>query len=142
MSCVAGIQDDVTIVHAAEVTELPTRDRSMSVKLTIRQLQEQLPELLDRAVETGEHYIVQLNGKDYAVVVSAREWKRRAVGKRLDALGPAHRLVTEKHKRAEALLSKNKEGRLTQTERRELDTLLRECDAIMLRRAEAMDQLF
>jgi prevent-host-death family protein len=53
----------------------------MSTTLTIRELQERLPELLDHAVQTGEEYLVQRNGKDCAVVVSACEWKRRTLGK-------------------------------------------------------------
>ena len=55
--------------------------------MTVRQLQEQLPELLDRAVEDGEECVVQRNGKDYAVIVSAREWRRRSVGRLLDGPG-------------------------------------------------------
>ena len=113
----------------------------MSVKVTVRQLQEKLPELLDRAVESGEECIVQRNGKDYAVVVSVREWRRRSLGRRLDTLGPAYRLPKRKQSRAEQLLAKNQLGSLTPAERRELDALLRECDAVMLRRAAAMDRL-
>lgn len=111
----------------------------MSVIVTVSQLEARLPELLDRVVETGETYIVQRNGKDYAVLVGAREWKRRTVGKWLDALGPMYRLVPEKQARAEELLAKKKRVALSAAERRELDALLRECDAIMLRRAKAID---
>ena len=120
---------------------LPLGDEAMSVKVTVRQLQEKLPELLDRAVESGEECIVQRNGKDYAVVVSVREWRRRSLGRRLDTLGPAYRLPKRKQSRAEQLLGKNQLGALTPAERRELDALLRECDAVMLRRAAAMDRL-
>lgn len=113
----------------------------MSLKVTVRQLQDQLPELLDRAVENGEECIVQRNGKDYAVIVSVREWRRRRVGRRLDSLGPAYRLSGAKQARADQLLAKNQQERLSRAERRELDGLLHECDAVMLRRGIALDRL-
>jgi prevent-host-death family protein len=80
----------------------------MSVKVTLSQLEQRLPELLDRAVKTGEPYMVQRDGKDYAVLVSAREWKRRTLGKRLDALGAKYRLAPDKQARAEELLAKKR----------------------------------
>ena len=113
----------------------------MSTRLTIRELQERLPELLEQAVETGEEYVVQRNGEDYAVVVSAREWKRRTLGKALDARGSEYRLTADKQNRAEALLAESKRRRLTRSEQKELDALLSECDEVMLRRAEALGKL-
>lgn len=113
----------------------------MSVKITIRELQEQLPDLLDRAVEHGEEVIVQRNGKDYAVLVSAREWWRRMLGEQLDVQGSAYRLVPEKQARVEELLARQQERLLTRAERGELDDLLRECDEIMLRRAEVIESV-
>jgi prevent-host-death family protein len=131
----------------------------MSVKVTVGQLRKRLAELLDRTVESGEECIIQRDGEDYAVLVSAREWERRTqevgrthraaatpqaqerrqdIGRELDALGPEYRLSPEKQTRAEELLSRKE--RLTLSERGELDALLRECDAIMLRRAEALDR--
>ncbi len=65
----------------------------------------------------------------------------RDIGKRLDALGPEYRLSAEKQARIEELLEKNKAGVLSRAERRELNALLREADEIMLRRAEALDQI-
>jgi antitoxin (DNA-binding transcriptional repressor) of toxin-antitoxin stability system len=111
------------------------------MKVTVHQLQEQLPALLEHTVQSGEECIVQRHGKDYAVLVSARAWRQRTLGKRLDALGPAYRLAEEKQGRVEALLAQRQERRLTSAERRELTSLLRECDDIMLRRAEALDAL-
>jgi prevent-host-death family protein len=136
----------------------------MSVRITVHQLQEQLPELLDRAVERGEVCIIERDGEEYAVLVSAREWRQRnpeldrsdppadgaqdesdqdrrlrEVAVELDALGPEYRLSPEKQARAEALLSKG--NTLSRAERRELRALLNECDAIMLRRAEALDHV-
>ena len=111
------------------------------MKVTVHQLQEQLPTLLEQTVQSGEACIVQRQGKDYAVLVSARVWRQRTLGRRIDALGSAYRLAKEKQERVEILLAKQKERRLTSAEQRELTTLLQECDAIMLRRAEALDTL-
>jgi prevent-host-death family protein len=113
----------------------------MSVKISLQELHDQLSDLLDDAVQTGEEYVVQRNGKDYAVIVSVQEWRRRTVNKRLDALGPANRLSRDKQTRMEALLAANRNGSLTPIERRELKTLLRECDAVLTRRSEALDTL-
>jgi prevent-host-death family protein len=136
----------------------------MTVRITVHQLQEQLPELLDRAVESGEECIIERDGEEYAVLVGAREWRRRhpatvtsraasagrreqsdqdrrlrEIGAKLDALGPEYRLSPEKQARAEEFLAK--EGGLTRAERRELRALLRACDEIMLRRAEALQHV-
>jgi antitoxin (DNA-binding transcriptional repressor) of toxin-antitoxin stability system len=111
------------------------------MKVTVHQLQEQLPTLLEHTVQSGEACIVQRHGKDYAVLVSARAWRQRTLGRRLDALGPAYRLAKEKQQRVEALLAKRQERRLTSVEHRELSGLLQECDDLMLRRAEALDTL-
>jgi hypothetical protein len=72
--------------------------------------------------------------------VSTQEHERRhEIGRQLDALGPDYRLAADKQARAEDLLSRK--AALTGAERRELDALLEECDAIMLRRAEALDRI-
>lgn len=113
----------------------------MSVKVSVRQFQERLPELLDQVVSTGEEYVVQRNGKDCAVLVSARQWRRRTVAERLDSLGPEYRLSHEKQARTEVLLAKNKQRTLSHAERRELKALLQEWDAVVLRRAEALDRI-
>ena len=113
----------------------------MSVKVSLPQLQDHLPEVLDQVVRTGEEYVVQRDGKDWAVLVSARQWRQRKRGQHLDALGPAYRLPSREQARAEALLAAKARGSLSRAQRRELKALLRESDAIMLRRAMAMDQL-
>ena len=113
----------------------------MSARVSIHQLQDRLPELLDRVVKTGEEYVVQRNGKDCAVIVSARQWRRRNVALRLDALGPGFRLSRQKQARVEELLTAHQERPLDSGERQELNGLLRECDAIMLRRAAALERL-
>jgi prevent-host-death family protein len=113
----------------------------MTVKVSVRQFQDRLPELLDQVVNTGEEYVVQRDGKDCAVLVSAQHWRRRTVAQRLDGLGPEYRLSREKQARAEALLAKNKRRTLSPAERRELKALLEEGDAVMLRRAEALDRM-
>lgn len=113
----------------------------MSVKVSLRQLQDRLPELLDQVVNTGVEYVVQRDGKDCAVLVSAREWRRRTVAERLDRLGPEYRLSRAKQARAEALLAKNERRTLSDADRRALKALLQECDAVMLRRAEALKRI-
>ena|SRR5438128_6711312 len=113
----------------------------MSVKVSVRQFQDRLLELLDQVVKTGEEYVVQRDGKDCAVLVSAQHWRRRTVAVRLDGLGPEYRLSREKQARAETLLAKNKRRTLSPAEWRELKALLEECDAVMLRRAEALDRM-
>ena len=111
------------------------------MKVTVHQLQEQLPASLDQTVQSGEECIVQRQGKDYAVLVSAQAWRQRTLGRRIDALGPAYRLAKGKQERVDALLAERQERRLTSVERRELNDLLQECDDIMLRRAAALDTL-
>jgi prevent-host-death family protein len=136
----------------------------MSVRITVDQLQEQLPELLNRTVDSGEACIIERDGEEYAVLISAREWRQRSrepsrhdplpdeaqdedhqerrlreIGAKLDALGPEYRLSPEKQARAEELLSRG--NSLSRAERRELQILLRESDEIMLRRAEALDRV-
>jgi len=111
------------------------------MKVSVHQLQEQLPALLEQTVQSGEECIVQRQGKDYAVLVSARAWRQRVLGRRLDGLGPKYRLAPEQQARMEALLAKRQKRRLTNTERRELTDLLQESEDIMLRRAEALDSL-
>lgn len=113
----------------------------MTVKLTLRQLQQELPELLDHATESGDPVLVQRQGKEDVVIVSARQWRRLSMGKRLDAMGPGFRVPSQKQKRAEELLAINKEGRISAAQRRELDGLLEEADEIMLRRAKALDEI-
>jgi prevent-host-death family protein len=131
----------------------------MSIRVSIDQLQERLPELLNRAAESGEECIIQRDGKDYAVLVSARAWKRqrqvrmsavdapveaqerlrREVGQWLDAMGPEYRLSAEQQARMEELLARKQV--LSDTERAELEALLQEGEAIMLRRAAALDRI-
>jgi prevent-host-death family protein len=113
----------------------------MSVKVTINQLQDHLPEVLDRVAKTGDEYVVEHNGKDCAVIVNARQWRRRNAAIRLDALGASFRLSRAKQARAEQLVEANQQRTLTPDERRELKRLLRECEAIMLRRASALEHL-
>ncbi len=113
----------------------------MSIRVNVSQLREQLPELLDRAVQDDEVCLIERNGEPYAVLISAREWKRRTIGQRLDALGPQYRLTKEQQRRMEELLARSNEGRLTRAERRELNALLRTSEEVMLRRAEAMERV-
>jgi hypothetical protein len=70
---------------------------------------------------------------------SPQERRLRDIGRALDALGPEYRLSPGKQARAEELLARKEQ--LTREERDELEALLRESDAIMLRRAAALHRL-
>jgi prevent-host-death family protein len=113
----------------------------MSVKVSVHQLQDRLPEVLNEVVSNGEEAIVQRNGRDYAVIVSMREWRRRRAGERLDALGSKYRLGRDKQARTEQLLARHRHKGLTAAEQRELRALLAECDRILLRRAKTLDSV-
>ena len=112
----------------------------MSFKVPLRELEEQLPALLDLVARDGEECVVQRNGKDYAVIISVQEWRRRNVGRRLDALGANLRLDAVRQARAEHLLAVKSHRALTAAEQRELRSLLRESDAILRRHAAALDR--
>jgi prevent-host-death family protein len=113
----------------------------MSLKVNIRQLQEQLPEVLERTVQADDVCVIERNGQPYAVLVSIREWRRRTVGKRLDALGPQYRLSHPQQARTETLLAQQQTRRLTRSEQRELQVLLQASEAVMLARAEALGRV-
>ncbi len=113
----------------------------MSAKVSVHQLQDCLPEWIDRVVKTGEECVVQRNGKDCAVIVNARKWRGRHAALQLDALGAAYRLARPKQARVEQLLAAKDKRPLTPAEGRELKRLLRDCDAIMRRRASALERL-
>ena len=111
----------------------------MSNKVSIKQVQDHLRELLEDIANNGKEYIVQRDGKDCAVIVSVRQWRRRSVGRRLDALGDDYRLSQAKQSRAEQLLETKQQRALKPAEQRELRNLLAECQAILKRRAAALD---
>jgi antitoxin (DNA-binding transcriptional repressor) of toxin-antitoxin stability system len=113
----------------------------MSLRASLRELEHQLPALLDMVAKEGEECVVQRNGKDYAVIVSVQQWRRRTVGRHLDALGPSQRLDEVKQARAEHLLAAKGSRPLTAAEQRELRSLLRESDAVLRRRTAALDRL-
>jgi antitoxin (DNA-binding transcriptional repressor) of toxin-antitoxin stability system len=112
----------------------------MTVKVSDHELREQLAELLDEVVKNGAECVVQRDGKDCAVIVNIRQWRRRALGQRLDAMEPAYRLSKSKQARAEQLLAARARRSLVAKERQELQSLLRESDAIMVRRAAAVER--
>jgi prevent-host-death family protein len=112
----------------------------MSLKVNVSQLQKNLPELLDRAVQTNDPCLIERNGQPYAVLVSISEWRRHTIGQRLDTRGPAFRVTRDQQQRTEALLAKQQTGQLTRAEQRALKELLQTSEAVMLRRAEAMEE--
>lgn len=110
----------------------------MSLKVSVKQLEKNLPEIIDRAAAGDDVYMVERDGKNIAVIVSLSLWRRsRAIGEQLDALGGKYRLAADEQKRAEELLSR---GRLTAAEEKELKELLEKADEVMLRRAEALEK--
>jgi prevent-host-death family protein len=52
----------------------------MSLKVSLRELEQQLPTLLEMVAKDGAECVVQRNGKDYAVIISVQEWRRRSLG--------------------------------------------------------------
>jgi len=111
----------------------------MSLKVSIQQLQKNLPEILNRAVADDDVCLVERNGENIAVIVSLRVWQQhRTLGEQLDALGAEYRLGEDKQQRTEELLAK---AQLTSAEEKELETLLNEADEILLRRAEELQRL-
>lgn len=113
----------------------------MSLRVNVSQLQKQLPELLDQTVQTNDPCLIERNGQPYAVLVSIHEWRRQTVGKKLDALGPSYRLSKTQQKRIEELLVQKQTRPLTRAEQQELKKLLEESDAVMLRRAQALERI-
>jgi antitoxin (DNA-binding transcriptional repressor) of toxin-antitoxin stability system len=113
----------------------------MSVKVTLGQVQSDLPELLDQLAKTGEVFVVQRGGKDCAVIVSARQWRRRRIAQDLDELGTAPRLAKAHQKRAEQLLAAKANRSLTAAERRELKNLLRKSAEVLSQRVRALDDI-
>src|SRR5438128_2337284 len=120
----------------------------MSITISFEQLQQQLPDLLSRAAQGEEQYIIERDGEECVVILSARHWRslpgvEAATGpaarldqpprladasQRLDHLGPGYRLASEKQARTEELLARD--GQLTPAERSELHDLLREAEEI------------
>src|SRR2546430_123461 len=98
----------------------------MSFRINVHELTDRLPDLLDHAVKSGEECIIQRDGQDYAVLISAEEWRKHtgqdhgappvsapagdqeqrlgAARAWLDTLGPDYRLSTDKQARIEDLL--------------------------------------
>ncbi len=113
----------------------------MSLKVSVDQLQKQLPELLSRTIKANDVCLIERNGQPYAVLVGIHEWERQVIGKRLDALGPTYRLSRERQKRTEALLARQETRRLTRLEQRELNALVQESESVMLRRAEGLERI-
>ena len=113
----------------------------MSVKVSLQKVQNDLSALLEQVSATGEEFVVQRDGKDCAVIVSAKQWRRRRVAERLDGLSSAQRLSSAQQTRIEMLLATKQVRTLTAAEQRKLNDLLQECDAVMLRRAAELDKL-
>ena len=134
----------------------------MSTTLSVQEAQEQLPELVARAVKDAEPCYIRRNGRTVAVLVSAREWRRREQGngdahtasvkeqerrvrayqKKMKQLGPEYWLPSDQQARLKELIEKEDFGEpLTRTERKELRQLLTRAEQLMVKRAAAMQAM-
>src|SRR5437763_8675035 len=95
------------------VTVRRTEETHMTVRASVQQLRERLPELLDDAVNGGRPCVVRRNGKDYAVILGVGEWRRRTVAKRFGAPGQRFKVPAKAQARTEQLLAMKKAGSLT-----------------------------
>jgi hypothetical protein len=119
------------------VRETAWRASKMSIKVTIRQLQEQLPDLLDRTVQSGEG-----NGHTPAAVAKDQERRLRAYQKKMERLGPDYWLPPEQQARLIELVEKEDFGEtLTRAERRELRQLLKRHEQLLVKRAAALQAM-
>lgn len=80
----------------------------MSVKVSLQQAQNDQSQLLEKVAATGEEFVVQRDGKDCAVIISAKQWRRRRAAQRLDGLSVGQRLSGTQQARAETLLAAKK----------------------------------
>lgn len=108
------------------------------MRVTVRQLREHLPDILDRAVKDDQPCIIERGGETYAVIVSARQWRRHTIGKQLDRAWA--RVSAGKRETGTSRRAAGREQAPSAHERRELNSLLRDSERVMLRRAEAMDR--
>src|SRR5262249_8740322 len=123
---------------------------TMSIIVSVSDAKNRLGELLDRAA-SGEIVIIDRRGKTPVALVPKR--KRKTNGKKFPSsvetssqraarlakkLGNRYRLSPRQQRRLQALAKKNKEGRLTPEENKEMLDLLAEYDRMTLLRAKAM----
>ena len=112
----------------------------MSVRVSLRKLEQQLPALLERVAKDGEECVVQRNGKDYAVIIGVQQWRRRTVGRRLDALSRAAARPGQAGAGGASACGQGEpasdRGRAARA-----GALLRESEAILRRRSAALNQL-
>lgn len=133
----------------------------MSRKVTIRKAQDHLSDLLARAEQSGERFVVERNGKPVGAIVSVADLKcvERLAGKangrqakpetveqrarRLaKALGRRHTLPPDKSRRLRDLIEReDAEESMTVSEKRELKHLLREHEQLVIKRAQALDEV-
>lgn len=131
----------------------------MSSKVTIRKAQDHLSDLLARAEQSGERFVVERNGKPVGAIVSiadlhqverlgagngstARPKTRAEREKLARKLGRRFTLPPDKSRRLRELIEReDDEARLTVEEKRELKRLLKEHEELVVKRAQALDQL-
>jgi prevent-host-death family protein len=133
------------------------RGRFVPAALSIQEAQAQLPHLVEQAARGAEPCYIRQNGKNVAVLVSLRCWRRRQPGKgrrssttaqalslrayrkKLSQLGREYWLDPEEQARLRELVEKEDEGAiLTIGERRELRGLVKRHERLLLKRAAAL----
>jgi len=122
---------------------------TMSIIVSVADARSRLSELLDRAAG-GEAVIIERRGKPPVALVpkknkvggkkppSPAETPSQRAARLARRLGNRYRLSSRQQRRLQALTKKNKQGRLTPEENKELVDLLAEYDRMTLRRAEAI----
>jgi PHD/YefM family antitoxin component YafN of YafNO toxin-antitoxin module len=128
----------------------------MSRKVSVRRAQDRLTELLARAEQAGERFAVERNGQPLRAIVGVTDLERierlardgngesveQQARKLAKKLGRRYTLPPEKAKRLKELVEKeDNEERLTAAEKRELKQLLKEHEELMVKRAQALNEV-
>jgi len=130
----------------------------MSITLSLREAQAQLPDLVERAVKHARPCFIRRHGRPVAVLVSLRDWRRghgggpsgtasaqerriRAYQRKMGQLGHEYWLPPDHQARLKHLVEKQGGGPLTGAERKELRLLLRRHEQLMVKRAAAMQAM-
>jgi antitoxin (DNA-binding transcriptional repressor) of toxin-antitoxin stability system len=131
----------------------------MTTKISMRQAQEELPDLVGRAARDREPCFIQQRGKTVAVLVGLRAWQARqrripkgadrdresrlrAYEAKMKRLGPEYWLSAVQRQRLKELVEKDDASEHpTGEERRELRLLLKRHEQLLVKRAAAIQAL-
>jgi antitoxin (DNA-binding transcriptional repressor) of toxin-antitoxin stability system len=136
-----------------------TWDEVMATKISMRQAQAELPDLIGQTVRDKEPCFIQQKGKTVAVLVGLPAWQARqrrtreemdrnqksrlrAYETKMKRLGPEYWPAEDQQKRLRELVEKDDSGEpLTREERGELRLLLKRHEQFMIKQAAAMQAL-